>query len=190
MNALLAETRLNLYSTRTVYDALATYLLNGELYPEFLTRPEGNPTINFTTMEPDKREQVDGYSILPVSVNHSIPAVGYQIASPDGKTVFYTGDTGTGLAECWQRVSPELLIIEVTAPNEYEEFCLESGHLSPALLKQELECFRELKGYLPQIITVHMNPRQEKKIEAETAAIASSLNSPVMLAHEGMIFNL
>jgi ribonuclease BN (tRNA processing enzyme) len=116
--------------------------------------------------------------------------VGYQITSPDGKIVFYTGDTGPGLADCWQYVSPQLLITEVTAPNRYEEDARKLLHLTPALLKQELIHFQELKGYLPQVVLVHMNPVQEKEIEAEIAVVARSLNNPIRLAREGMLLHL
>lgn len=188
MNAFFNETTINIYSTPDVYDKLAAYLLNDKLYPAFLERPRDNPTIKFTTI--DKAVQIDGYNILAVPVNHSIPTVGYQVTAPDGKTVFYTSDTGPGLADCWQQVSPQLLIIEVTAPNKHEEFTGKTGHLTPNLLKQELECFRALKGYLPEVVTVHMNPRQEKEIETEIRAVARSLNTSIRLAYKGMLLHL
>jgi ribonuclease BN (tRNA processing enzyme) len=119
-----------------------------------------------------------------------VPTVGYQVTSADGKVVFYTSDTGPGLADCWQQVSPQLLIIEVTVPNSYEEFAHNSGHLTTGLLRQELESFRELKGYLPRVVLVHMNPLEEKTIEAEIAAVASSLNTEIQLGYEGMQINL
>jgi len=52
INLFLEGTTINIYSTQPVYDALATYLLNGKLYPKFLEQPEGNPTIKFTIIEP------------------------------------------------------------------------------------------------------------------------------------------
>ena len=190
MNAFLHETTINIYSIPTVYDALATHLLNDNLYPDFLKKPQVNPTIKSNVVKPNKTEQIDGYRVLAVPVNHSAPAVGYQVTSPDSKTLFYSGDAGPGLADCWQYVSPQLLIIEVTAPNSYEEFARQSGHLTPSLLEQELSYFQKLKGYLPQVITVHMNPRQEKEIEAEIAITAKSLNNTITLAHEGMLIHL
>ncbi len=190
MNFYLSEATINIYSTLPVYDALTAYLLDGELYPNFLERPPGNPAIKFTVIEPLKTEQIEGYSILAVPVNHSVPAVGYQITSPDSKIVFYTGDTGPGLSGCWEQVSPQLLIIELTAPNRFEEFGRESGHLTPNLLKQELINFRELKGYLPRVVTVHMNPGLEEEIKAETAAVAGELNTQITLGYEGMRLHL
>ena len=190
MNAFLHETTINIYSIPAVYDVLATHLLNDRLYPDFFKKPAEQPTIRFTVMEPHQIETVDGYSIVAVPMNHSVSTVGYQITSPDGKVVFYTGDTGSSLDECWQYVSPQLLIIEVTAPNRYEEFALRTGHFTPSLLEQEMNRFRELKGYLPQVITVHMNPWEEKEIETEIAGVARALNTPITLGHEGMLLDL
>ena len=190
MNALLHETTVSVYSTRTVYDALAAHLLNGELYPRFLARPEDNPTVRFTVIAPNCTQEIAGYRVTAVPVQHSVPAVGYQVTSAEGKTVFYTGDTGPDLAACWQSISPQLLVIEVTAPNRYEEFARQSGHLTPSLLKQELASFRELNGYLPQVIAVHMNPRQEPEIADELAAASAELNHAITLAYEGMRLHL
>jgi len=190
MNLFLRSTTLNIYSTQSVYDALTIHLLNGKLYPDFLERPQDNPTIKFTVVKPHQTEQIEGYSILAVPVNHTDLTVGYQVTSPEGKTIFYTGDTGSGLTECWKYISPQLLIIEVTVSNKYEEFARESGHLTPSLLKQELTGFREIKGYLPQIVVVHMDPDLETEIEAEISAVAQTLNSPITLAHEGMQLQL
>ncbi len=189
-NLFLRGATINIYSIPTVYEALATHLLNGRIYSKLLELPQGSPTVRFTVIEPGKSEQIEGYSILAIPVNHSTPTVGYQVTSPDGKIVFYTGDTGPGLADCWKYVSPQLLIIEVTAPNRYEEFARESGHLTPGLLEQELTIFREVKGYLPRVVLVHMNPELEAEIEAEIAVVARALNSSINLAYEGMQIHL
>ena len=189
MNFFLHDATISIYSTLAVHNALSTYLLNGKLYPRFLELPEGNPTIKFTIIEPYRVEQIEGYSILAVPVNHADPTVGYQVTSSEGKSVFYTADTGPGL-DCWQHISPDLLITEITVPNRYEEFAKESGHLTPSLLKQELISFRELKSYLPPVVVVHMTPRLEKEIETEIATVATTLNSPITLAYEGMRLHL
>jgi ribonuclease BN (tRNA processing enzyme) len=190
MNFYLSKATINIYSTSPVYDALAAHLLNGELYPNFLERPYGNPTIKFTVIQPHQTEQIEGYSVLAIPVNHPVPSVGYQVTSPDGEALFYTGDTGPGLADCWQEVSPQLLIVDVIAPNVYQEYFKESGHLTPGLLRQELTTFLELKGYLPSVVVVHMNPELEVEIKAEIAAIAKDLNIPITLGYEGMQLNL
>ncbi len=190
MNALFYETDIQVYSTQAVYEALAAHWLNGTTYANFLEKPQNNPRIKFTLIKPNEAVQIEGYSILAVPVSHSVPTVGYQVTSPDGKIVFYTGDTGPGLADCWQYVSPQLLITEVTAPNRYEEFGRRSRHLTPSLLKEELTAFQKSKGYLPPVILVHMNPREEEEIEAEIAPLAEELNTSITLAYEGMLVQL
>ena len=190
MNLFLNGGNINIYSIPPVYDALSTHLLNGKLYPNFFEHPPQNPIIKFTAIEPHKTEQIDGYSILAVPLNHSVPTVGYQVTSTEGTTFFYTSDTGPGLADCWEYVSPQLLVIEVTAPNRYEEFCKQVGHLTPSLLKPELISFLKLKGYLPKIVLIHMNPSLEKEIESEIAEVAEALDNSITLAYEGMQIQL
>jgi len=190
MNALFYETSVPVYATQTVKDALASHWLNGAIYASFLERPPESPRIKLTIIEPNQKFIIAGYEILPVPVKHSVPAVGYQITSSDGKTLFYTGDTGPGLAEAWPYVSPQLLITEVTAPNRYEEFGRRMLHLTPNLLKEELLAFQKAKGYLPALFLVHMNPRQEKEIEAEVEQLARELGTPMTLAQEGLVVQL
>jgi len=190
MNFYLARYSITVHSTCAVYDVLRAHVFNGSLYSNFLERPEGNPTLRFSVIEPHQTRDVKGYSVLAVPVNHSVPAVGYQVTSPDGKALFYSGDTGPGLAECWRRVSPGLLVIEVTGSNRFTEFGRNSGHLTPDLLKQELVVFQELKGYLPQVITVHMSPGLEDEIRTEIAAVGEELGCPIMVGYEGMQIDL
>ncbi|MFC2003872.1 MBL fold metallo-hydrolase [Chloroflexota bacterium] len=190
MNLFLRRGTINIYSTAPVFEVVSSYLLDGELYPKFLKAPLSAPTISFTIIEPHQVLAIAGYNIIAVPVGHTVPTVGYQITSSDGKSLFYTGDTGPSLADCWQHISPQLLIIEVTAPNQYEDFGRESGHLTPSLLKQELLKFQETKGYLPQTVLVHMNPALEKEIAAEISAVAESLGGQITLAYEGMQIRL
>jgi len=189
-NFAMANAAIDIYSILPVYEILNTNLLNGKVYPKFLGWPQENPKINFTVVEPYQTEQIKGYSILPIPVNHSVPTVGYQITSPDGKVVFYTGDTGPDLAGCWECIAPQLLIIETSAPDRFEAFYKKRGHLTPTLLKQELTSFRELKGYLPQVVIVHLNPGLEEETKAEIAAVAEDLNHPISIGYEGMELRL
>jgi ribonuclease BN (tRNA processing enzyme) len=190
MNFYLHEKTIEIYGTRPVYEALSAHLLNNVLYPGFMERPPEKPVIQFRMMEPGRAEVIAGYTVLPVPVNHAVPTVGYQITSAKGKKVFITSDTGPGLSDCWKQLSPDLLIIEVTALNKYNDFAREAGHLTPALLQQELESFREIKGYLPQVITVHMNPLDEKGIKAEMAAVSRAFKLKIRLGYEGMRIEL
>ncbi|UCH43883.1 MAG: hypothetical protein JSW16_05285 [Dehalococcoidales bacterium] len=169
---------------------MGTHLLNGDLYSDFFHRPEEEPTLRFIPVEPGKSVRIGNYSVMAVPVVHSVPTIGFQITSDDGKSLFYTGDTGPGLSECWEMVSPQLLIIEVTASDYYQDFGGKSNHLTPGLLKEELMSFRKIRGYIPQVVTVHMSPELEVEIRDEITAVAKDLAVPITIAYENLELNL
>jgi len=178
-----------LYGTQTVREAIE-YLFNfpGKLYKNLLEHPPENPVIKFRIIEPLKEFEILGYKILPVPVKHSVPTVGFYITSPAGKKLFYTGDTGPGLNDCWRLISPDLLIIENTVSDSYIHQNHELHHLSPSLLKTELRAFYKIKGYLPTVITTHMFPNREEEIERTLGLkeMSAELNTTIMLGYEGL----
>ena len=99
MSMYMMKTAFDIYAPIPVRDVLMSSLINGDSYPDFTKRPENEPTIRMHPVEPGKKETVDGYEVLPVPVIHAVPAMGYQITSPKGKKVFFTSDTGPGLAD-------------------------------------------------------------------------------------------
>jgi ribonuclease BN (tRNA processing enzyme) len=193
MNFFVKKARINIYAIPPVCDALA-YLFGypGKLYSNFLTNPANNPTINFTTIAPLQPFDIKQYQILPVPMKHSVPSVGYQITTPQGKKLFYSGDTGHGLESVWQRISPDLLIIEVTLPDGLLKSDKEPYHLTPGLLQEELISFRKIKGYLPKVITVHMSPQSPDRelIDAELKQVVVDLNADITPGYEGLQITL
>jgi ribonuclease BN (tRNA processing enzyme) len=179
-----ARKTLQVFAVQSVYDDVSKYLLDGVLYPDFRQTPPAKPALQFNIIEHFKEFTVGSYQVLAVPVRHAVPCNGYQITSPGGKKVFYTSDTGPGLAESWPWVRPDVLIVEVTAPNQHREFAANAGHLTPELLKTELESFRRLKGYLPQIVTLHTNPLYREDITGELSLIASELKASIIPGNE------
>lgn len=186
LNLFRRSARIDIYSTTRVCDSIKEHILNRDMYPEFHYIPERKPTVSFWEMEPLAMQWIDGHSVLPVPVKHDTEAVGYLVTDKQGKSVFFTGDTGPGLEECWSHISPQLLIIDVTMCNEQEEFARRTGHLTPGLLEAELVKFRELKGYLPGVLTIHMDAGQEHIIRSELFEVQRRLQSAVNMAHEEM----
>jgi ribonuclease BN (tRNA processing enzyme) len=137
-------------------------------------------------VKPYHPQIIEGYRVVAIPVKHSVPAVGFEVTSSDGKIIFYTGDTGPGLSNCWEHVSPQLLITEVTGSNRFSKEIAEVGHLTPQLLKQELLEFRRLKGCLPKVILIHITPLLEVVIKEEVAQLAEELGSEISLGYEGM----
>ena len=186
MNRSLNNTTIDVYSLASTGKAIAKYLLDGSLYPEFLKENDnGKTVVKLCPVKPYLKIQIEGYSIIPVPVPHTVASVGYRVTAADGKSFFYTGDTGPGLSDCWERVSSKLLVTEVTASDSYVTFCREKGHLCPCLLKEELLSHLNDKGYLPNVVVVHMNHLAEKEIKAELKVIAEELGISITLAFEG-----
>lgn len=181
---------LEVYSIPPVFEVLSTYLLDGKMYPNFLEWPEEQPAIRFTAIEPYEFTNIAGYSVMAIPVYHSIPTIGFQVTSPEGKNLFYTGDTGLGLYTCWEHVSPDLLITELSLPNRMEEWATKVSHLTPQLLKSELLQFHKAKGYIPATLLIHINPILEDEIKKEVAQVAKELEANITLGQEGMKLRL
>ena len=179
------------YALRQSLDIIKSCLLDGRIYLDFSQWPtQENPFLQLKAIEPFKKEVIEGYEVLAVPVEHSVPAVGYQVISGEGKAVFYTGDTGPGLAACWERISPHLLIIEVSGLNIFEDLLKSVGHLSSRLLKEELAQFRQVKGYVPRVVIVHIPPQHQKEIEQEVKHVARELGINIDIGYEGMRITL
>ncbi len=186
MNFFLAERSITIATTRPVYEALTAHLLNDSIYPNFFQKPPESPALRFKELKSDREADVAGYKVLPLTVNHVVPTVGYQVTAPDGKRLFYTADTGPGLGECFEKIKPDLLVIEVTGLNKWADYLGSSGHLTAGQLRVELENFRQRHGYLPRVVTVHMNVPDATVIGEELAAAAASLGSEIEPGYEGM----
>jgi cAMP phosphodiesterase len=185
------ERTIRVYSLPATLDVIHEYILNGVIYPRFTEMPNpDNPPLRFCPLEIGKVEEVDGYKVLPVHVNHGEHAVGYQITSADGKSFFYSGDTGPGLGQCWEHVSPQLIIIDVTLPNGLAKHGVSTGHLTPRLLAEELAGFKKIKNYLPKVVAVHVMPMFEDEIREEMAKVSEELGANITLGYEGLRLSL
>ena len=180
------HTTLNIYSTPSVLEVLSSHLLDGTMYPNFREWPALQPAVNLVAIEEYERTNIEGYSVTAIPVPHSVPTVGFQVTSPEGKTLFYTGDATVGLSECWKHTAPHLFITELSMPRRMGQWAREHSHLSPQLLEIELLKFRELKGYIPRTILIHISPYHEEEIATEIAEVSRELNASITLGREGM----
>jgi ribonuclease BN (tRNA processing enzyme) len=181
------QEQLEVYALRYTLDVVTTCLLDGKIYVNFLEYPsKEKPCLLLEAIEPYRSKVIAGYDVLALPAKHSVPTVGYQVSSSDGKSLFYTGDTTVGMSDCWQHISPQLLITEVAGPNKYGDWLEKVGHLSARLLKEELTQFRKLKGYLPRVIVIHIGNPNEQQIKKEVAQVAKELKADISLGYEDM----
>ena len=174
------------YGLGPVLAELQEHLINGVLYPDFL--PGGKlPSLDLRPIEPFEEIEIEGHTALAVPVAHGVPAVGYEVRSPDGRSIFYTGDTGGGLTPAWEHVSPDALFCEVTYPNAEGGA---SKHLTPARFEAEMASYLHRKQAPARVITVHMTPWLEEAIVAELAEVSRRLGVEIEPAYEGMVVEI
>ncbi len=132
-----SDRTIDILGTEATLEILSNRLLDGTIYPKFTEWPSPErPVLKLKKLEPYQARSIGDYSVLPVPVPHSGPTVGYQVSeasdSPAGG-LFFTGDTGAGLSECWEYISPELMLVDITFSNEFSDAARERGHLCLSL---------------------------------------------------------
>jgi len=159
--------RVNVLSIPPVIRTIRRSLLDGSIWPDFTVIPNTRAAIlNLIELRPGHSIKVDGYTITPYPVNHSIPATGYLVEGREKRRFFYTGDTGAS-DRTWKSIGKKeihCLIIEVSFPNRMERVAIETGHLTPLLLRKEL---LKIKPHPEKIFAIHLKPTYFKTIKTE-----------------------
>lgn len=184
--------QVDIYCTQIVKDALQQHLLCPPLWIDLFAGLDPNrPTFLHRPVVPGTPFEVGGYDVLPIdNRHHAVPVVGYQVATPEGRRLVYTGDTGPGIHDTWHLVDPDVLITEVTWPNDMDSLGRAAGHMTPRMLEAELVALREMKGKLPRILVCHVNQRREDEVVAELNEVAQRLHASIELAREGTLIDL
>ena len=182
---------LDLYGLPDALDAVSTRLMDGLLYPNFTVRPTPeHPKYRLRAIAPGRAFNVCGIEVLPLSVPHGAPAVGFVVRK-GSSTAAFTGDTGGGLLPFLAHTPPpQVLFVEVTFSNSGDARARASRHLTPFILREELESARQQGLSLPQIVAVHRDPRHEQAILQELAEVSKRLDATITPAFTGQEFRL
>jgi ribonuclease BN (tRNA processing enzyme) len=159
--------RVNVASIPPVIKTIRQSLLDGSIWPDFTVIPNTHAAIlNLIELRPGRSIKVDGYTITPYPVNHSVPATGFLTEDRKGRRFFYTGDTGPSDGT-WEKIGEKeihCLIIETSFPNRMEEIAIRTGHLTARLLRKELSKMMKLPE---RIYITHPKPPYFDLIESE-----------------------
>lgn len=147
---------------------LREHLFNNRIWPDFSKIPStGQPVISWHTITPEFPENLDGYEVTAIRVNHTVATVGYLIRN-NGRSILYTGDTGP-TKRIWQYAAGvDILITEVSLPNGHEDVCRQIGHLTPRLLSEQLAEIQELPL---RILVMHLKPHFAEQLQKELYAL-------------------
>ncbi len=151
--------------------ALRAHIFNWIIWPDFSEIPHfSKPLMRFCPLAVGTSVAVKDRLVRCLPASHTVPAVGYQLTTANGSTV-YSGDTGPNEA-FWQIVNriPQLknLIIETAFPEREADLAVLAKHLSPSQLAVQL-------GHLvskPAIYITHLKPADANEISREVQTIA------------------
>lgn len=151
-----------------IIEILERDVFNWEIYPRFseLENDLGAAVMKYQPFAVGDEFAVKHLRLKSVRVNHKVSTVGFIVS--DGQTKFaITGDTAE-TDDFWQVLNREenlsALLIECAFPNELEELADVSHHLTPKILKRELEKFnRKQSG----IYVINIKPMYREQVVAQ-----------------------
>jgi len=164
---------IHVLSIPPVIQGIQAHLFNDALWPDFSNLPTAeHPALKFVPIEPGRDIEVEGYTVKAVPVNHRVPAVGYVIHKGKSR-ILYTGDTGP-TERIWEEANQasdlKAILMESSFPNRETALAQRSGHLTPRMLRGELE---KLKRTDIPIFLVHMKPQYLRELRSEIRGLGN-----------------
>lgn len=158
---------LKVYGLRETLGALQKHIFNNVIWPDFTKIPNiEKPFVTLHEISLGQTIQIGVRSVTALPVQHSIPAVGYQIDSGSGKLVF-SGDTGP-CEEFWKAINRlenvRHLLIENSFTDSNISLANISGHFCSSLLAKD---FQHLTTTDMKIWITHLKPESADKIMGE-----------------------
>ncbi|HTG12448.1 MAG TPA: 3',5'-cyclic-nucleotide phosphodiesterase, partial [Candidatus Eisenbacteria bacterium] len=167
------DRRVTACSIAPVVESLRTHAFNDTLWPNFTNIPSASQSVlGFRDLPEEGESRVGELWVTPVLVEHTVPTTGFVIH--DGETGFvFSGDTGP-TKRIWQ-IAREMrglkaLIVETAFPNRLSMLAKASGHLTPEMLRQEID---KMPADLP-IWIYHIKPQLYQETAEELAKIDPS----------------
>jgi ribonuclease BN (tRNA processing enzyme) len=148
----------SVYGHPVTLAALQEHILNDVIWPDFvrLSIP-GRQFLKCCPLKAETPVQVEGLSVLPVAVDHTVATYGY-IVSDETSTVIFGADSGP-TDRIWQIASdtpaPRYVFLEACFPDAMQRLARESRHLTPALVAAEVLKMPTMNS----IVAVHIKPR-------------------------------
>jgi len=162
---------LKIWAPDPVLAQIRQHLFNNQLWPDFSQISIGDhPVIEFCSLESGEVLALGRLKIRWARTNHPVHSVGYLVEDADG-AFLYTGDTGPTEA-IWALAREASVLravfVEAAFPNRLQDLAMTSGHLTPALLCDELA-----KLQTPEAIIniMHVKPVYHDEISRELQAL-------------------
>ncbi len=162
-----------IYGNEAVLDCLRRDVFNNRLWPDMINlAPGGKPFIRLELLESGREVQMEGLTVTPVAVDHTVPTLGFIIEDANAAIVI-ASDTGPTDA-IWEQANHtsklKAVFLEAAFPNAMTELAGVSKHHTPASFVGDV---RKLAGR-PRILAVHLKARFWPQIEHELKQLGLS----------------
>jgi ribonuclease BN (tRNA processing enzyme) len=159
------------HSHADVLDSLARDVFNGRVWPNFLQLVHhGAPVLVLGETREARPVCVDGLVVTPVPVNHPVPTMAYLVDDGQAAVVISTDSGPTH--DIWRlaaRVANlKAVFLGVSYPDEEAELAHVAGHLTPSLVREEID-------KMPadtQVIAVHIKPNYHARVIRQLQGLA------------------
>ena len=167
--------------------ALRDHIFNWVIWPNFTELPhKSNAVLKLEAMQAGSILDISGRRVEMISVNHTVPGVGYCIES-EGKIFAFSGDT-TSNENFWaslnKRESLDLLFVESAYADKDIEMAKMAFHYCPQLLAQDIAKL----NHKTKVCISHLKPRSEEEIIEQCKAAMP--NQEIHQLKSGDIFQL
>jgi len=160
---------LMIYGLKDTIEHIKKYLFNWDIWPDFsaicLIDSE-HEAIKFQTIELNEEITVNNTTLKAIKTEHTDSSCGYVITK-NNKSVLFTADTYKSPI-IWDEVNnnPTInsVIIDVSFPSDMETLAINSKHLTPKLLSEDLELLNRKDV---KIFVNHLKPTFIKAITQE-----------------------
>src|SRR4051794_23217305 len=154
------------YASSETLTALRSFVFNDVVWPDFeaLSR-DLPPFIRMEVLLPEVCANIDGLTVLPVCVNHTVPTFAY-VVQDNSSAVIFAADSGP-TERLWQ-VAREIkylraVFLEASFPNRMWKIADEARHLTPEMFGREVAKAPEDV----RIIAVHLKAAYRDEITRE-----------------------
>ena len=174
------ERPIQVHALPQTIEALRQHIFNWTIWPDFSEIPDtDNPWLVYSELTEQVPVSIDGRQVVPLSANHTVPALAFQLTGASGSLVF-SGDTGPNPG-FWDKVNAienlRHLIMETAFSNDEMSLATKAGHLCPSQLVTELEQM----VVRPKLWITHLKPSDRATIAREVQAAAAGYSPQVLV---------
>ncbi len=180
---------LKIYGRKETLENIKKHIFNWEIWPDFTEINLADSelkSIELIEIELDKVIEVDGCKIKAIKNNHTPSSNGYVIEK-ENSAVLFTSDTYCCDA-IWDEVNNNskitTVIIDVSFPSRLSQLALDSKHLTPSLLKDEL---KKLKRDDIKLHINHIKPFCKNEVIEEIIKSDLLLNNGAILEAQDVV---